>query len=129
MVLVAGARPNFMKVAPVLWAAENRGIDVTLVHSGQHYDRNMSDVFFDDLGIRAPDVNLGVGSGTQAEQTAAVMVEFEKIVAPGGVDLLTVVSAWGACADGCPTPCCEGDLDGDCDVDVYDLIAVFEHWD
>ena len=91
MVLVAGARPNFMKVAPVLWAAENRGIDVTLVHSGQHYDRNMSDVFFDDLGIRAPDVNLGVGSGTQAEQTAAVMVEFEKIVAPGGVDLLTVV--------------------------------------
>ncbi|MFT7601603.1 MAG: UDP-N-acetylglucosamine 2-epimerase (non-hydrolyzing) [Acidimicrobiales bacterium] len=91
MVLVAGARPNFMKVAPVLWAAEKRGIEVTLVHSGQHYDHNMSDVFFEDLGIRAPDVNLGVGSGTQAEQTAGVMVEFEKVVAQGGVDILTVV--------------------------------------
>ena len=91
MVLVAGARPNFMKVAPVLWEAERRGIRVTLLHSGQHYDHNMSDVFFEDLGIRPPDINLGVGSGTQAEQTAAVMVEFEKVVAGTDVDLLTVV--------------------------------------
>jgi UDP-N-acetylglucosamine 2-epimerase (non-hydrolysing) len=91
MVLVAGARPNFMKVAPVLWAAESRGIDVTLVHSGQHYDRNMSDVFFEDLGIRAPDVNLGVGSGTQAEQTASVMVEFEKVLIAHPADVLVVV--------------------------------------
>ena len=91
MVLVAGARPNFMKVAPVLWAAEAAGIRVTLVHSGQHYDHKMSDVFFDDLGMRTPDVNLGVGSGSQAEQTAAVMVEFERLVGDGSVDLVTVV--------------------------------------
>ncbi|MEM8704825.1 MAG: UDP-N-acetylglucosamine 2-epimerase (non-hydrolyzing) [Actinomycetota bacterium] len=93
MVLVAGARPNFMKVAPVLWAAEARDVKVTLVHSGQHYDHNMSDVFFDDLGIRVPDVNLGVGSGTQAEQTASVMVEFEKVLtgAEVPVDVVTVV--------------------------------------
>lgn len=91
MVLVAGARPNFMKVAPVLWAAEQRGIEVTLVHSGQHYDHKMSDVFFDDLGIRPPDINLGVGSGTQAEQTAGVMVAFEKVIADRDVDILTVV--------------------------------------
>lgn len=91
MVLVAGARPNFMKVAPILWAAEGRGVSVTLVHSGQHYDRNMSDVFFDDLGMRPPDINLGVGSGTQAYQTAMVMIEFEKVFAEADVDVVTVV--------------------------------------
>lgn len=91
MILVAGARPNFMKVAPVLWAAERRGIEVTLVHSGQHYDRNMSDVFFEDLGIRPPDINLGIGSGTQAQQTAGVMVAFEDVVNERAVDVVTVV--------------------------------------
>ncbi len=91
MVLVAGARPNFMKVAPVLWEAERRGIDVTLVHSGQHYDHNMSDVFFQDLGIREPDVNLGVGSGTQSEQTAGVMVAFEQALGARDVDVVVVV--------------------------------------
>ncbi len=91
MVLVAGARPNFMKVAPVLWEAERRGIDVTLVHSGQHYDHNMSDVFFQDLGIREPDVNLGVGSGTQSEQTAGVMVAFEQALGARSVDVVVVV--------------------------------------
>lgn len=91
MILVAGARPNFMKVAPVLWEAERRGIDVTLVHSGQHYDHGMSDVFFEDLGIRSPDVNLNVGSGTQAEQTAKVMVAFESLVAERSPDVVVVV--------------------------------------
>lgn len=91
MILVAGARPNFMKVAPVLWEAESRGIDVTLVHSGQHYDHEMSEVFFDDLGIRAPDVNLSVGSGTQAQQTASVMVAFESLVDERRPDVIVVV--------------------------------------
>ena len=79
-ILVAGARPNFMKVAPVLWALESRGIEVLLVHSGQHYDAAMSDVFFDDLGIRTPDLNLDVGSGSHASQTARIMERFESVV-------------------------------------------------
>jgi len=79
-ILVAGARPNFMKVAPVLWALEARGIDVLLLHSGQHYDASMSDVFFEELGIRPPDVNLEVGSGTHATQTARIMERFESVV-------------------------------------------------
>ncbi len=79
-ILVAGARPNFMKVAPVLWALEGRGIEVLLVHSGQHYDAAMSDVFFDDLGIRTPDLNLDVGSGSHASQTARIMERFEAVV-------------------------------------------------
>lgn len=91
LILVAGARPNFMKVAPVLWAAEQRDIDVTLVHSGQHYDHNMSDVFFADLGIREPDVNLGVGSGSQAQQTAGVLTAFEEVVEERRPDVVTVV--------------------------------------
>ncbi len=90
-VLVGGARPNFMKVAPVLWALEARGADVVLVHSGQHYDAGMSDVFFDELGIRSPDVNLGAGSGTQAEQTARVMVAFEPLVDDVRPDVVIVV--------------------------------------
>ena len=69
---VAGARPNFMKIAALLRELEARqGFDVFLVHTGQHYDASMSDGFFADLGIREPDVNLGVGSGTHAVQTAA----------------------------------------------------------
>ena len=79
-ILVAGARPNFMKVAPVLWALEPRGVEVLLVHSGQHYDAAMSDVFFDELGIRAPDLNLNVGSGSHAVQTARIMERFEAVV-------------------------------------------------
>ena len=70
--LIAGARPNFMKVAPIIKAikaAEAAGKDMhyRLVHTGQHYDKNMSDTFFEELGIPAPDVNLGCGGGTQAE--------------------------------------------------------------
>lgn len=89
--LVAGARPNFMKVAPVLWALEARDVDVVLVHSGQHYDAGMSDIFFEELGLRPPDVNLAVGSGTQAEQTAKVMLAFEPLVAELGPDVVIVV--------------------------------------
>lgn len=78
---VVGARPNFMKAAPVLRAVGNvGGFKQTLVHTGQHYDANMSDVFFSQLEMRAPDVNLGVGSGSHARQTADIMVRFEPIV-------------------------------------------------
>lgn len=90
-VLVAGARPNFMKVAPVLWELERRGHEVMLVHSGQHYDPSMSGVFFGELGIREPDVNLRVGSSTQAKQTAGVMVAFEPLVADWNPDIVVVV--------------------------------------
>jgi UDP-N-acetylglucosamine 2-epimerase (non-hydrolysing) len=79
-ILVAGARPNFMKIAPVLWALEARDIEVLLLHSGQHYDAAMSDVFFEDLGIRPPDMNLDVGSGSHAAQTARIMERFEQVV-------------------------------------------------
>ncbi|HOX24763.1 MAG TPA: UDP-N-acetylglucosamine 2-epimerase (non-hydrolyzing) [Candidatus Krumholzibacteria bacterium] len=79
ILLVAAARPNFMKIAP-LWralAARPDAFAPLLVHTGQHYDQNMSAVFFADLGLPAPDVHLGVGSGTHAEQTAGVMLRFE----------------------------------------------------
>jgi len=81
--LIAGARPNFMKIAPIinaLRAAAGRGSALTyrLVHTGQHYDRAMSGDFFEQLGIPQPDINLEVGSGTQAEQTAAIMVRYEQ---------------------------------------------------
>ena len=80
--IVAGARPNFMKIAPILRAfssSRNGGssAQVLLVHTGQHYSRNMSDDFLRDLGIPEPDINLGVGSGTHAEQTARIMMAFE----------------------------------------------------
>ncbi len=74
---VVGARPNFMKAAPVVAALRTRAVDQRLVHTGQHYDAAMSDVFFRDLRLPEPDLNLGVGSGTQAGQTAALMVALE----------------------------------------------------
>ena len=77
---VVGARPNFVKAAPVLRAAKQCGIRQTLVHTGQHYDRNMSEVFFTQLEIPQPDVNLGVGSGSHAVQTAETMRRFETVV-------------------------------------------------
>ncbi|MGZ7005965.1 MAG: non-hydrolyzing UDP-N-acetylglucosamine 2-epimerase [Ilumatobacteraceae bacterium] len=98
---VAGARPNFMKVKPVIDALEQRGVQVTLVHTGQHYDPAMSDVFFDELGIRSPDVHLGVGSGTHAEQTARVMIGFEAVVEERNPDWVVVagdVNSTLACA-------------------------------
>jgi len=77
---VVGARPNFMKAAPVLRALESRGIDVLLVHTGQHYDPEMSDVFLHELELPKPDVFLGVGSGTHAEQTARALVGIEGVL-------------------------------------------------
>ena len=76
--LIAAARPNFMKIAPLYHALkrEERWADPVIVHTGQHYDYSMSEAFFADLGLPAPDVNLGVGSGTHAEQTAGVMVAY-----------------------------------------------------
>ena len=83
--IIAGARPNFMKVAPIIRALEARRAEggplrYRLVHTGQHYDPNMSGDFFAQLGIPAPDANLGVGSGTQAEQTAAILIGYEKLL-------------------------------------------------
>ena len=79
---VVGARPNFMKVAPVLAQLRKRGqVRQVLVHTGQHYDAKMSDVFFQDLGMPQPDVHLGVGSGSHAQQTARVMIEVEPVLA------------------------------------------------
>ena len=94
--LIAGARPNFMKIAPLIkaiQAAEATGKDIhyRLVHTGQHYDKNMSDTFFEELGIPMPDVNLGCGGGTQAEQTANIMVAFEKDLMANPTDLVLVV--------------------------------------
>jgi UDP-N-acetylglucosamine 2-epimerase (non-hydrolysing) len=92
--IVAGARPNFMKVAPLLRAFDEAGTadaTVILVHTGQHYDAAMSDGFFRDLGIREPDVNLRVGSGRHAEQTARVMLAFEPVCLEKRPDWVIVV--------------------------------------
>lgn len=88
---VVGARPNFMKAAPVMQAlARCDGIRQTLVHTGQHYDSNMSDVFFQQLGIREPDAHLEVGSGSHARQTAEIMSRFEAVVLERNPDLVLV---------------------------------------
>lgn len=111
--LIAGARPNFMKIAALVHAIEryneltnervneltsegvselgNKRVEYRLVHTGQHYDKNMSDTFFEELGIPAPDVNLGCGGGTQAEQTAAIMIAFEKYLTEHPTDVVLVV--------------------------------------
>jgi UDP-N-acetylglucosamine 2-epimerase (non-hydrolysing) len=91
IVCVAGARPNYMKVKPVMDALERRGAEVVLVHTGQHYDEAMNDVFFRDLGIRPPDRFLGAGSGTHAEQTGRVMAAFEPLLTELAPDAVTVV--------------------------------------
>lgn len=80
VVLVVGARPNFMKIAPLQAELDRRGIASILVHTGQHYDAAMSDVFFDELGIRPPDHHLDVGSASHAVQTARIMEAFEPVV-------------------------------------------------
>ena len=94
--LIAGARPNFMKIAPLIKAIQKahecgQDIHYKLVHTGQHYDKNMSDTFFEELGIPMPDVNLGCGGGTQAEQTANIMVAFERDLIANPTDLVLVV--------------------------------------
>ncbi len=90
--LIAAARPNFMKVAP-LWRAmaARPGLQPLLIHTGQHYDHNMSDVFFEDLGLPAPHFHLGVGGGSHAQQTAGVMVKFEELCLAEHPDLVVVV--------------------------------------
>lgn len=97
-ILVAGARPNFMKIAPIIRAikkhnVERRTLNIaqTLVHTGQHYDINMSDFFFKDLNLPQPNIHLGDGSGTHAEQTGKVMIEFEKVLFKEQPDLVIVV--------------------------------------
>lgn len=94
--IIAGARPNFMKIAPIIRAIQARQtagsiLRYRLVHTGQHYDARMSGDFFTQLGIPEPDVNLEVGSGTQAEQTAAIMVRYEKLLLDACSDLCLVV--------------------------------------
>ena len=100
IIFVAGARPNFMKIAPILrqvkvleGKSSNRSFDlvVKLVHTGQHYDQNMSEIFFSELEIPEPDWNLAVGSGTHAQQTAKVMVAFETLLNSEKPDLIVVV--------------------------------------
>ena len=91
--IIAGARPNFMKIAPIIHAIqETKGaIQYRLVHTGQHYDQKMSETFFEELNIPQPDINLGCGGGTQAEQTAAIMIAFEKELMANPCDCILVV--------------------------------------
>lgn len=94
--VIAGARPNFMKIAPILHAIQARQtlgsrLRYRLVHTGQHYDARMSGDFFTQLGIPEPDINLDVGSGTQAEQTASIMTRYEKLLLHTRSDLCLVV--------------------------------------
>ncbi len=93
--IIAGARPNFMKVAPLIHRIQNiqkkENVTYRLIHTGQHYDRNMSGSFFEQLGIPEPDENLEVGSGTQAEQTAGIMTRYEYILQRQKPDICIVV--------------------------------------
>lgn len=94
--IIAGARPNFMKIAPIIEAIKNaqlkgNSLKYRLIHTGQHYDKKMSGSFFEELGIPDPDVNLGAGGGSQAEQTAAIMIGYEKLLAQNPADLCLVV--------------------------------------
>ncbi len=94
--LIAGARPNFMKIASIIDAihaaqSENKNIEYRLIHTGQHYDKNMSENFFTQLGIPHPHVNLGAGGGSQSEQTAAIMIGYEKLLMTEKSDLCLVV--------------------------------------
>lgn len=94
--IIAGARPNFMKISPIIDSIErakqaHKNISYRLIHTGQHYDKNMSSSFFDQLGIPHPDINLGAGGGTQAEQTAAIMIGYEKVLLDKKADLCLVV--------------------------------------
>jgi UDP-N-acetylglucosamine 2-epimerase (non-hydrolysing) len=94
--IIAGARPNFMKIAPLVHAilkAQNEGNNLSfrLVHTGQHFDEKMSRTFFEELNIPLPNINLECGGGTQAEQTAAILIAFEKELLKNPTDLVLVV--------------------------------------
>ncbi len=91
IILVVGARPNFMKIAPIYAELQSRGQELILLHTGQHYDDNMSKVFFDDLGMPKPDIYMGIGSGSHAYQTGTVMIEFEKICQERDPSMVVVV--------------------------------------
>jgi len=117
---VVGARPNFMKVAPLMAALARRGVPQRLVHTGQHFDEKMSGVFFDELALPRPDQDLGVGSGTHGEQTGRVMIAFERalletsprpdlVVVPGDVNS-TVAAALVAAKLGIPVAHLEAGL-------------------
>jgi UDP-N-acetylglucosamine 2-epimerase (non-hydrolysing) len=89
---IVAARPNFMKIAPIMAELEKQGeLKGVLIHTGQHYDSNMSDVFFSDLNIPVPDMHLGIGSGTHAEQTGKLMIAFEKLCMDERPDIVLVV--------------------------------------
>ena len=95
---IVGARPNFMKIAPILRAFEKYdSLQPTLIHTGQHYDSNLSDIFFEELGISRPDIALGIGSGSHGQQTADILVAIEKVLVEArergeGYDRMIVVS-------------------------------------
>jgi UDP-N-acetylglucosamine 2-epimerase (non-hydrolysing) len=96
LTIIAGARPNFMKIAPIIHAVQiareqGQNIEYRLIHTGQHYDKNMSGNFFEELNIPEPDANLNCGGGTQAEQTAAIMIAFERELMKNPTDLVMVV--------------------------------------
>src|SRR5437763_741577 len=90
VVHITGARPNFPKAAPVIHALADLGIEQRLIHTGQHYDANLSDVFFQELRLPEPDINLNVGPGTHATQTAAIMIALEQILMRERPSLLVV---------------------------------------
>ncbi len=100
--LVAGARPNFMKIAPIVRALRRDGrLDFRIIHTGQHHDREMNDVFFEELGIPQPDVRLGCGGGSHAEQTGKIMAAYEKLCAdalPAAVLVVGDVNSTLACS-------------------------------
>lgn len=90
--LVAGARPNFMKIAPIVRALRKQAaLSFKIIHTGQHYDREMNDVFFEELGIPQPDVFMGAGGGSHGEQTAKIMVGFEQLCIAERPDAVLVV--------------------------------------
>ena len=90
--LVAGARPNFMKIAPIVRAIQaHGGLDFRIIHTGQHYDREMNEVFFEELGIPEPDVFMAAGGGSHAQQTAKIMVAFEELCQAQRPDAVLVV--------------------------------------
>ena len=90
--LIVAARPNYMKIAPLFHSLKNEDwIEPILIHTGQHYDYNMSESFFNDLGLPEPDVYLNVGSGTHAEQTSKVMLGYENVCLEAPPDLVVVV--------------------------------------
>ncbi len=89
---VVGARPNMMKIAPIITAMQkHHNLQPILLHTGQHYDQQMSQIFFDELGIPRPDIYLGIGSGSHAEQTANIMIAFDKILIDQQPDIVLVV--------------------------------------